>query len=144
MYPVPLADFAVRTAGDPKQLTQQLQRVVWTLDKNQPVTNVATLTEVMSDRAAQRRFQTLLLIVFAFVAVSLTTIGVFGVLSYSVTQRTSELGIRVALGAQPSQIVGLILRQASEIDRGRNCTRHSGSIRPHSLRPKSVVRGRFA
>jgi putative ABC transport system permease protein len=115
LYPVLLADFAVRTDGDPKRLTQELQRVVWTLDRNQPVTNVRTLTEVMSASAAQRRFQTLLLMVFAFVAVSLTTIGVFGVLSYSVTQRTCELGIRVALGAQPSQIAGLILRQAAAL-----------------------------
>ena len=113
LYPVLLADFAVRTGGNPKQLTQELQRAVWTLDKNQPVTNVRTLTEVMSASTAQRRFQTLLLMVFAFVAVSLTTIGVFGVLSHSVTQRTGELGIRMALGAQPSQIVGLILRQAA-------------------------------
>lgn len=115
LYPVRLADFAIRTAGDPNQLTQALQQLVWSIDKNQPVSNVRTLMEVLSASAAQRRFQTLLLLVFAIVAVSLTTIGVFGVLSYAVTQRTSELGIRVALGAQPSQIVGLILRQASEL-----------------------------
>lgn len=113
LYPVRLADFAIRTAGDPKQLSQALQQLVWSVDKNQPVTNVRTLMEVLSASAAQRRFQTLLLMVFAIVAVSLTTIGVFGVLSYAVTQRTSELGIRVALGARPSQIAGLILRQAA-------------------------------
>lgn len=112
IYPVRLADFAVRTAGDPRHLTSEIQRQVWAIDKDLPVTNVRTMDEIISASVAERRFQTLLLSVFAFVAVSLAVIGIFGVLSYAVSQRTAELGIRMAIGAQPEQIVALVLRQA--------------------------------
>jgi len=113
IYPVRLADFAVRTAGDPHHLTSEIQRQVSAIDKDLPVTNVRTMDEIISTSVAERRFQTLLLTVFALVAVSLAVIGIFGVLSYAVSQRTAELGIRMAMGAQPKQIVALVLRQAS-------------------------------
>jgi predicted permease len=113
IYPVRLADFAVRTAGDPHHLTSEIQRQVSAIDKDLPVTNVRTMDEIVSTSVAERRFQTLLLTVFALVAVSLAVIGIFGVLSYAVSQRTAELGIRMAMGAQPKQIVTLVLRQAS-------------------------------
>ena len=113
IYPVRLADFAVRTAGDPHHLTSEIQRQVSAIDKDLPVTNVRTMDEIVSTSVAERRFQTLLLTVFALVAVSLAVIGIFGVLSYAVSQRTAELGIRMAMGAQPKQIVALVLRQAS-------------------------------
>jgi len=112
IYPVRLADLAVRTAGDPRRLTNAIQETVWSLDKDLPVTNVKTLDEILTGLVAERRFQTLLLTVFALVAVSLAVIGIFGVLSYAVSQRTAELGIRVALGARANQIVALVLRQA--------------------------------
>jgi putative ABC transport system permease protein len=114
-YPVRLADFAVRTAGDPHLLLKTIQQQVWAIDKDQPVTNVHTLDEIVSDSVAEQRFQMLLLIVFAAVAVTLAMIGVFGVLSYSVSQRTNEFGVRVALGAAPSRILGLVLRQAGTL-----------------------------
>lgn len=115
VYPVRLADFAVRTGGDPHSLTSEIQRQVWSIDKDLPVTNVRTMDEIVSASVAQRCFQTLLLTVFAFVAVSLAVIGIFGVLSYAVSQRTAELGIRMAIGAQPKQIIALVLRQASPL-----------------------------
>ena len=89
-----------------------IQRQVWALDKDQPVTNVRTMEEIISESAAQNRFEVALLIAFAGVAVLLTTIGLFGVLSYLVSQRKAELGIRMALGASPGRIVMLVLRQA--------------------------------
>ena len=112
LYPVQLADLAVRSAGDPRSLARAVQSEVWAIDKDQPVTSIRTLDEIVTASVAQRRFQMLLLIVFAAVAVALAMIGIYGVLSYSVTQRTPELGIRIALGARPGAIHALVLRQA--------------------------------
>lgn len=111
-YPVSLADFAIRSGGDPRQLLNAVKSQVWALDKDQPVTGVRTLEEIVTSSAAERRFQTTLLLTFAGVALGLAVIGIFGVLTYSVSQRAGELGIRLALGARPAAIVGLVLKQA--------------------------------
>jgi putative ABC transport system permease protein len=115
LYPVQLADLAVRSPADPRALAKSVQAEVWAIDKDQPVTNVRTLEEIVSASVAQRRFQMLLLVVFASVAVALAVIGIYGVLSYSVTQRTPELGIRIALGAKPARILAMVLRQAGTV-----------------------------
>jgi ABC-type antimicrobial peptide transport system permease subunit len=115
LYPVQLADFAVRTAGDPRTLVNAILREVWAIDKDQPVTNVRTMDEIVDEAVAKRRFQTLLLLIFAAVAVTLAIVGIYGVLTYSVGQRLAELGIRVALGAPPSAILALVLRQAGAL-----------------------------
>jgi putative ABC transport system permease protein len=111
-YPVRLADFAVRSASDPRPLLKAIQQQVWALDKDQPVTGVRTMEELVSLSVAEQRFDMLLLILFALVAVALAVIGIFGVLSYAVNQRMNELGIRVALGASPRELMGLVLKQA--------------------------------
>jgi len=115
LYPVQLADLAVRTAGDPRQLVNAVQAQVWTLDKDQPITNVRTLEEIIDASVAQRRFQTFLLVIFAAVAVALAMIGISGVLSYSVNRRIAELGLRMALGAEPRAILRLVLQQAGAL-----------------------------
>jgi predicted permease len=111
-YPVRIADFAVRSTGDPHLLLHGIQQQVWAIDKDQPITSVRTMDEIVTRKVAEQRFQMLLLLAFASVAVILAVIGVFGALSYSVGQRMNEFGVRVALGASPGHVLGLVLKQA--------------------------------
>jgi putative ABC transport system permease protein len=113
LYPVRLADVAIRTAEEPRALVSALRSAVSSIDKEQPVSNVRTLDEIVDESMRPWRFQMLLLMVFAGVAVALSVTGVFGVLSYAVTTRTTEFGVRVALGARPATLVALVLRQAA-------------------------------
>jgi predicted lysophospholipase L1 biosynthesis ABC-type transport system permease subunit len=127
-YPVRLADFAVRTAGDPQRLVNAIQQQVWAVDKDQPVTGVRTMEELISLSVAAQRFQMLLLTLFAGVAVALAVIGIFGVLSYGVSQRMNELGIRIALGASPGKIMGMVLQQAGGLIAGGVVLGLAGSL----------------
>ena len=95
------------TAG----LTNSVREAVLQVDPNQPLYNVKTMEELLSDSVARRRFNMALLAVFAGIALALAAVGVFGVMSYSVTRRTHEIGIRVALGAQRRDVVRLIVGQ---------------------------------
>ncbi len=127
-YPVRLADFAVRTASDPRQPLKAIQQQVWALDKDQPLTGVRTMEELISLSVAEQRFDMLLLTLFALVAVALAVIGIFGVLSYGVKQRMNELGIRVALGASPRELMGLVLKQAGVLIAGGVVLGLAGSL----------------
>ncbi len=101
----------VRTHADPALLAEPVRAQVLAADKDQPVFNVRPMEQIVSTSIAPRRFTMLLMAIFAAVALVLATVGIYGVMSYSVTQRTHEIGIRMALGAHAADILRLIVKQ---------------------------------
>jgi putative ABC transport system permease protein len=102
----------VRSEVDPLSLAGAVRDQVWALNKDQPVYNVRTMQQLVSQSIAPRRFSALLMVIFGFVALVLASIGLYGMMSYSVSQRTSEIGIRVALGAQRRDVLTMVIKQA--------------------------------
>jgi len=110
--------FIVRVTAETQGLFDAIQRQVWSVDKDLPMYQSTTLTALVSESVAQRRFTVLLLGTFAGLALMLAAIGLFGVISYVVAERTREFGIRMALGADRSKIYGQVLQRATELSLG--------------------------
>ena len=99
-------------SGDPTLLLPQIREAVWSVNPNLPVARVATLEELVADSMGRTSFTLVMLAIAAGVALFLGSVGIYGVISYIVAQRTREIGVRMAMGAERSDVSGMVLRQA--------------------------------
>lgn len=107
--------FALRTNSDPESLMAAARSEIQALDPTVPVSQVATLERILSASVARERFSMLLLVLFAGAALVLAAVGIYGVVSYGVSQRTAELGIRIAIGAKPDDVMRLVLAEGARL-----------------------------
>ena len=126
-YPVawrvwPLMDVVVRTSGSPEALLPSIRQKVRELDAQLALANIRTLDEWVANSAAQPRLDSVLLAVFAGVALVIAAIGIYGVLAYSVSQRTREIGLRIAVGARPASVVRLVVAEGMTVAAVGICT----------------------
>jgi putative ABC transport system permease protein len=116
MAMVPGCAYLIRTTGDPHQFVNAIRERVRTVDADQPVTQIRTLEEVLHDfERAYPRFSTTLFSIFAVVGLILATTGIYSLVSYTVSRRTHEFGIRMALGARPMDVVGLVVGKTARL-----------------------------
>ncbi len=109
--PLVRMNIVARTAGDPLDIVAAVRNEAFAVDRNQPVADIRTMESYLADSIAQPRFNTILLGLFAALALALAIVGIYGVMSYFITQRTHEIGIRLALGARSGDVLRIVVRQ---------------------------------
>jgi putative ABC transport system permease protein len=103
--------YVVRTGSEPSMLLQAIKNEVWAVNKNLPFSSIATIDDLVSKSLGERRFNLLLLGAFAGIALTLAGIGIYGLMSFSTSRRTHEIGVRIALGAQTGDIMKAVLKE---------------------------------
>ena len=117
-----------RTAGDPAELTSAMKEAAWSFDRNLAISQVVTMDGVVTEANAEPRFEMLLLTIFAAVALVLATVGIYGVISYSASRRTHEIGVRMSLGATRSDVLLLVMRQGVWLASAGSATGIAGAL----------------
>ena len=138
---VPTMTWVVRTAGDPLAATGYARAAIHAVDPSLGISDVATMEQVLADSTSDRRLNMLLFALLGGLALALATVGVYGVVAYSVTQRTHEIGVRMAIGARPADVVRMVLGEGGRLAIAGVAAGIGGGDRRRPADSRPAVRG---